>query len=304
MRALLLALLVASPVLSGCLEGFGIGDSVPSFTLEARLLGSGNSSWSPIINHTIVMPTIHKPPTESGPLGGGGTIMGFVRPKVNFTLEVRVVDGANLSRFEAEWRLFNNPLTIFDPPQKRPASATMSFPITSEGAYQANVELGRGFRVDTRRESLEVYVNVQWSANGTIHPFKKAELPPPPNYDEMADQFRFGLNTTSPDASILMQSWYRGSYKAQFNGTDVDLELVSPKKEHACVGTAGSSSTSPTPEQSNETLRAPIGMGYDWLGTWTARVGAVTTKCGQSAYYDNLNPVPYSLRLTLAYYPH
>lgn len=285
---------------SGCLGA--LDPDYGDFELQVALVeGDEPIVWrTELANYTFEAEPLRLEKEEPGPQGGGGTRVALESPVRPLVLHARIVNGTNVVNATATW-MFG---TGYEQPEQVELAATETFtlPIDSVGSFQLSVRLGDGGSSNSYRQA-EVQVEARWFVESSVHPLKLEQQPYPTNYDEMADAFIFDLPDEGfTNGYIHAVTHFSGPWPSTA-GTDVDLELQnSLQAPVACIGTGGGMNPQPHPNQAEEEI---VYAGYVEEGKWTVRVGAISTKCSNTAYYQNARSVPYTLTLALLFHhPH
>lgn len=275
--------------------------------LEGFIESGGAASWNASAALTLETPKLTIPKQRAGPMGGGGVARDLESPAVNATLRVRFNESADLAGYDVRWGVAqgqNGTLVWTDPV---PAQGTHALPLASAGQFFVVAELVvDGTVAAVTGVPFTAVVNVKWVVESSVHPVRPTGAPPPMNYEQMADKFKFPVPTDG--ARVVAETRFRGMWLPP-QGTDVDLGLLKPDGKPAmCSGSGGQGNVVPfVPSAAEANEKTEVSGAVH--GLWTARVGSQAdvaqpppgSMCGSGYYYHNADMVPYTLEVTVQY---
>jgi hypothetical protein len=293
---------------------FTLVDGAPTVNgahLEAR---AGEGAWAPTVTVSMEGGKVETPAMAApAPQGGGGDRQ--LLSAVEAALEVRIVERARLGGFVAHWFVYGAQEQAGDLGRAQavlPADQPFAAKVQVPGPFQVTAYLTASV-ADTAVQAryagaIQGILSAHWTVTGQVQPVSPPQAPllpptsPPTARDQMVDTFQVQVST---GATVTASTKFNGMFTPD-KGTDVDLGLYTPDGKGivcssgggAAVPVAGGGVPAPDPSQSTESLTAPT----DAAGTWSIEVGAQANGCppsvgggGQSYFYTNAGPVPYTL---------
>jgi hypothetical protein len=302
---LALGLVLATP---GCFEMFdpqSIADIV-SFRIEGAFDDGGAS---PEYRSNLSMDVDGGTLWLGNTTTPGGPVHELVPPSVNTSIRIRPVDAQAAARFEIKYTLHRIQSDVSTQPGSSTVvfrtvpmanmtvrgAAEVLFPINGIGWYVVSALAKRGEFGFKGVDSLEVAINTHWKAHGTVHPLGYSHtLVSTPEYDARADRFSFRLTNPGASTMVEVKTSFRGTGQLG-EGHRADLEVRDPRDKPVCH-------TASPLQTSGAQATTHVVTGKQILpGTYTVRVGTVSSQCSGVPAYTNAGPVPYTLSVTIRY---
>ena len=291
LRAPLVTLLLALPMLSGCLHDLGLDTDFGNVVLAVRLVGSPNEAWhNQSFRLVLHEPTLKASKAEPGPQGGGGAVFNLTRP-INFTLEAQLEEAERFSDAKAAWTVYDDDFNLLAD-TTLPGDERLSVDLAKPGRVQVQVSLGKGLRFAQETRRVEVVLDQRWIIESAVQP-----VGPAPAATGAAMHDRFDIEVPARRATLDAATQFRGAWPGP-HGTNVDLSL---RKGARLVCRSAGGSGRPGPDQASEVVRGEPIQGSERPALF---VGSQPSGCpGATTAPPYANPflVPYRLYVNLTY---